>query len=109
MKEVNMIETGSQVCNICFSKNSDEFVTTHGYSLNQVCVWDYPSLEKLGTLTGHENRILYLAMSPDGENIVTGAGDEKLRFWNVFPPKEITPFSQQYNETADLLDFQLLR
>jgi len=27
---------------------------------------------------------LYLAVSPDGEAIVTGAGDETLRFWNVF-------------------------
>lgn len=26
-------------------------------------------------------------MSPDGETIVTGAGDETLRFWNVFPRK----------------------
>jgi cell division cycle 20-like protein 1 (cofactor of APC complex) len=24
-------------------------------------------------------------MSPDGSTIVTGAGDETLRFWNVFP------------------------
>ena len=23
-------------------------------------------------------------MSPDGESIVTGAGDETLRFWHVF-------------------------
>lgn len=27
---------------------------------------------------------LLQAMSPDGEAIVTGAGDETLRFWNVF-------------------------
>jgi cell division cycle 20-like protein 1 (cofactor of APC complex) len=26
-------------------------------------------------------------MSPDGETIVTGAGDETLRFWKVFPKK----------------------
>ena len=26
----------------------------------------------------------YQATSPDGENIVTGAGDETLRFWQVF-------------------------
>jgi cell division cycle 20-like protein 1 (cofactor of APC complex) len=26
-------------------------------------------------------------MSPDGETIVTGAGDETLRFWNIFPKK----------------------
>ena len=24
-------------------------------------------------------------MSPDGQTIVTGAGDETLRFWNAFP------------------------
>jgi WD40 repeat protein len=24
-------------------------------------------------------------MSPDGQSIVTGAGDETLRFWTVFP------------------------
>lgn len=36
-------------------------------------------------MTGHTYRVLYLSMSPDGQNIVTGAGDETLRFWNVFP------------------------
>jgi WD40 repeat protein len=30
--------------------------------------------------------VLFLAVSPDGTNIVTGAGDETLRFWNAFPP-----------------------
>ena len=42
-------------------------------------------MQKLTTLTGHTYRVLYLAMSPDGQDIVTGAGDETLRFWNVFP------------------------
>jgi cell division cycle 20-like protein 1 (cofactor of APC complex) len=31
--------------------------------------------------------VLYLAMNPDGTSIVTGAGDETLRFWNIFPKK----------------------
>ncbi|CAJ2644370.1 unnamed protein product [Trifolium pratense] len=48
-------------------------------------VWKYPSLAKVATLTGHSMRVLYLAMSPDGQTIVTGVGDETLRFWNVFP------------------------
>jgi cell division cycle 20-like protein 1 (cofactor of APC complex) len=48
----------------------------------------------VATLTGHRLRVLYLAMSPDGGSIVTGAGHnndsnkescESLRFWNVFP------------------------
>lgn len=44
-------------------------------------------MEKVATLTGHTYRVLYLAMSPDGSTIVTGAGDETLRFWNVFPSR----------------------
>ena len=83
-------------------------MSTHGYSLNQIIVWRYPSMSKarracvyaraprsrahstrlcgqVATLTGHTYRVLYLAMSPDGQTIVTGAGDETLRFWNAFP------------------------
>ncbi|KAH9604333.1 hypothetical protein KSS87_023404, partial [Heliosperma pusillum] len=73
------------VCNLVWSKNVNELVSTHGYSQNQIIVWRYPSMSKLTTLTGHTYRVLYLAISPDGQTIVTGAGDETLRFWNVFP------------------------
>lgn len=82
---LNSIDTGSQVCNLIWSKNVNELVSTHGYSQNQVVVWSYPSMTSLATLTGHTYRVLYLAISPDGQTIVTGAGDETLRFWNVFP------------------------
>lgn len=78
------VDTGSQVCNLAWSKHASELVSTHGYSQNQILVWKYPSLVQVAKLTGHSFRVLYLAMSPDGEAIVTGAGDETLRFWNVF-------------------------
>lgn len=45
-------------------------------------------MKKLAVLTGHTYRVLYLAMSPDGQTLVTGAGDETLRFWKVFPKKK---------------------
>jgi cell division cycle 20-like protein 1 (cofactor of APC complex) len=85
--QISAIDTGSQVCNLAFSKNSNELVSTHGYSQNQIVVYKYPSMAKMQTLTGHTLRVLYLAMSPDGQNIVTGAGDETLRFWTVFGKK----------------------
>ncbi|KAH8174270.1 hypothetical protein LIA77_05689 [Sarocladium implicatum] len=81
---INEIDTGSQVCNIAWSKNSNEIVSTHGYSQNQIVVWKYPSMTQVASLTGHTYRVLYLAMSPDGRVVVTGAGDETLRFWSVF-------------------------
>eukprot|EP00933_Yihiella_yeosuensis_P081372 TRINITY_DN94973_c0_g1_i1.p1 TRINITY_DN94973_c0_g1~~TRINITY_DN94973_c0_g1_i1.p1 ORF type:complete len:500 (+),score=51.25 TRINITY_DN94973_c0_g1_i1:71-1570(+) len=79
------MDTGSQVCNLVWSKNLNEIVSTHGYSLNQIICWKYPTMSKVATLTGHTYRVLYLAISPDGQTVVTGAGDETLRFWNVFP------------------------
>lgn len=42
-------------------------------------------MEKIGTLRGHSYRVLYLAKSPDGESILTGSGDQTLRFWKIFP------------------------
>lgn len=89
LKEINCVETGSQICNLLYSKNVNELVSTHGYSQNQIILWKYPTMSKLATLTGHTYRVLYLAMSPDGETIVTGAGDETLRFWKVFPKKKL--------------------
>ncbi|RDX48607.1 WD40 repeat-like protein [Lentinus brumalis] len=86
------LDTGSQVCNLIWSLTSHEIVSTHGFSSttaqNQICIWKYPSLDMVASLTGHTHRVLYLAMSPEGETIVTGAGDETLRFWNAFPKKE---------------------
>ncbi|XP_044541199.1 fizzy-related protein homolog [Gracilinanus agilis] len=78
------IDTGSQVCNLAWSKQDNELVSTHGYSENQIVIWKYPSMTQVAKLTGHLYRVLYLAVSPDGQTIVTGAGDKSLRFWNVF-------------------------
>lgn len=39
-----------------------------------------PSMQQVATLTGHTYRVLYLSASPDGRTIVTGAGDETLRY-----------------------------
>jgi len=57
----------------------------------------------VATLTGHTMRVLYLALSPDGQTIVTGAGDETLRFWNVFPGAKA---KGEAAGTSSMLDFQ---
>lgn len=93
-KPINKVDTGSQVCNLGWSKNIDEIISTHGYSLNQIIVWKYSTMEKVVTLTGHTMRVLYLAVSPDGQTVVTGAGDETLRFWSVFPGSKASSSSQ---------------
>ncbi|KAK6117142.1 hypothetical protein DH2020_049101 [Rehmannia glutinosa] len=73
----------------------EDYVSKLSGHKSEVCglKWSYDNRElasggndnRLATLTGHTYRVLYLAISPDGQTIVTGAGDETLRFWNVFP------------------------
>lgn len=86
---VSCADTGSQVTNLYWSKNVNELVSTHGFSHNQIVVWRYPNLSRVVTLAGDWRRVIYLAVSPNGETIVAGGGDEMLRFWNLFPPATI--------------------
>lgn len=81
---VNSIDTKSQVCSILWSPNDKELVTSHGFSQNQLTVWKYPSLARMAELKGHTSRVLHMALSPDGQTVVSGAADETLRFWKVF-------------------------
>lgn len=84
---IKSVPTDSQVCNLAWSSSRCELVSTHGFSDNNIILWSYPNLEKIATIDAHKNRVLYLACSPDGCNICTGAGDETLRFWSLFPKK----------------------
>lgn len=101
-KELNTIATGSQVCNLAWSKNVDEIVSTHGYSQNHISVWQYPTLNEVVSLTGHSMRVLYLAVSPDGQTIVTGAGDETLKFWSIFPKAPSSSGDQPFSPLQSL-------
>jgi cell division cycle protein 20 (cofactor of APC complex) len=103
-KQRNYICTQSQVCSLMWSKHEMELVSSHGFAMrdsagghsngggggesapnNQLTLWSYPSLTKMAELTGHTKRVLHMAMSPGGETVVSGAADETLRFWKLFP------------------------
>eukprot|EP00659_Diplonema_papillatum_P006386 gene6386-9774_t len=80
----NVIDTKSQVCSILWAVNRQELLTSHGYSENQLSLWCYPSMKRIANLTGHSSRVLHLALSPDGQTVVSAAGDETIRFWKCF-------------------------
>lgn len=48
------------------------------------------------------------AVSPDGEAIVTGAGDETLRFWNVFSKTRCTKVQYICHDVDDDVVMALL-
>jgi hypothetical protein len=86
---INSVETGSQVCSLIWDKHEKEIISSHGYSKHQISIWKYPSMNKITELNGHMSRVLYLSISPDGCSIVSGAGDETLRFWKIHDNKKI--------------------
>lgn len=77
------VDSGSQVCSILWNKYDKELISAHGFTLNQLTVWKYPSMISTHQLTGHTSRVLHTALSPDGTTICSAAADETLRFWVI--------------------------
>jgi len=45
----------------------------------------YPSMERIAEIRdAHDSRVLFSALAPAGDVVVTGAGDENLKFWRVW-------------------------
>ncbi|CAI4039265.1 hypothetical protein SMKI_07G2460 [Saccharomyces mikatae IFO 1815] len=89
------IDSGSQICNMVWSKNTNELVTSHGYSKYNLTLWDCSSMDPIAILKGHSFRVLHLTLSHDGTTVVSGAGDETLRYWKLFdkPKAKVQPNS----------------
>jgi len=81
---INEIDTGSQVSGLVWSREEKELVSSHGFSKNELCVWQYPTMAKIAELTGHSSRVLHMALSADGSTVCSAGADESLRFWRVW-------------------------
>lgn len=81
---INSVDTKSQISSVLWSAQHRELISGHGFSQNQLTIWKYPTMSKVTELTGHTERVLGMAMSPDGSTVVSASGDETLRFWKCF-------------------------
>ncbi|CAG8591595.1 13300_t:CDS:2 [Funneliformis mosseae] len=99
----------SQICNLQWSLTANEIVSTHGWWKNDVIIWKYPCMQKIATLKGHSYRVLYFSLSPNGEDIVTGAGgdDNTLRFWKIF--NTLNKIKRSVTKTSTLKPDGLIR
>ncbi|URE42538.1 WD domain, G-beta repeat [Musa troglodytarum] len=73
-----------KIWNTQTGEHEKEILSAHGYGQNQLSLWAYPSMTKIGDLTGHTARVLHLSQSPDGCTVASAAADETIRFWKVF-------------------------
>ncbi|EIW80121.1 WD40 repeat-like protein [Coniophora puteana RWD-64-598 SS2] len=82
---LHSIKTPAQVTGIHWSPHRKEFLSTHGYPTNAIMVHAYPSMERVAEIRdAHDSRVLYSAISPAGDLACTGAGDENLKFWQIW-------------------------
>jgi cell division cycle protein 20 (cofactor of APC complex) len=85
------IDTNSQVSALIWNPHGREILSSHGFMHNQLCLWEYPTMTKIQEFSGHEERVLHMALSPDGSSVVSASSDQTLRFWKPFGnvPKNI--------------------
>eukprot|EP00941_MAST-03F_sp_MAST-3F-sp1_P003620 g3620.t1 len=106
---LNSIDTGSQVCSLLWNPHEKEILSSHGFSDNQLCLWRYPTMQKITELKGHGKRVLHLAASPDGTTVCSAGADETLRFWNVFGGRSRRRTKKSSGDSARMFGGMALR
>ena len=87
---LHSLPTPAQISSIQWSPHKKEFLTTHGYPANSIMVHSYPSMDKVIEIKdAHDSRVLFSALSPNGELVATAAGDENLKFWKIWDAPKV--------------------
>lgn len=82
------VQTGAQVCNLFWNGEYNEIVSAHGYSTNQLSIWNADGLTEKHTFHPHNNRVLFMCPSPDGSSIMTAAPQDSFQIWRLFPGRK---------------------
>ena len=77
------IETDSQICAVGWDNDSRALLTAHGFSRNQICVWDFEEQKFVLELLGHKSRVLGLVAAGGKGLFVSASPDETIRFWDL--------------------------
>ena len=87
------LDTSSQITGLLWASNTKELISSHGCPNNNLSIWTYPNLDKVGDIMGHTERILSMGLSPNGECVASLASDETIRFWECFKVAHVKSIS----------------
>ncbi|XP_014211564.1 periodic tryptophan protein 2 homolog [Copidosoma floridanum] len=86
MPEVNMIHslsiTSHHISSISINSSGD-WIAIGSKELGQLLVWEWQSETYAMKQQGHSSNMNCVAYSPDGQFIVTGGDDGKIKLWNT--------------------------
>lgn len=86
MPDVNLIHSLSitefPIQTACFN-NTGDWIALGSTALGQLLVWEWQSEQYVMKQQGHASEMNCVAYSPDGQYIVTGGEDAKVKVWNV--------------------------
>ncbi len=99
---ISEVDTNSQICNMIFSKDRNQFVTTQGDNRNEIYLWNQDTMNIIHGFQAHQNKVIYLTQSPDGESIATGSGDQSIKFWKIFLKNEEKKFEKKKQSIFEL-------
>ena len=80
----SVVDTGAQVSALHFYSEYHEVITTHGYTLNDICFWKYPHMTLIERLEGFSNRILQSALNPTLNLLATACPEDGIvNIWSL--------------------------
>jgi cell division cycle protein 20 (cofactor of APC complex) len=80
---IHSVCTGNQVSSLIWGQHHQELYSGHGFTDNEVVVWSYPKMQRIQTLSYHQDRILSMELSPDGNRLASIGADENLCLWKI--------------------------
>jgi WD40 repeat protein len=85
-KQTASIKVNDDIRCLTFSPNGKYLLAAFGEAYKEpgiVTIWEATEYKQIARFTAHERAVLSIAVSPDGQTIITGGGDAILKMWNI--------------------------